>query len=219
MGTLHRILLAEDHTILREGLRAIFAGEPDLEVAGEAADGREAIRQAEELQPDIVLLDLSMPRMNGLEALAEIKRAAPGTRVMVLSVHKTEEYVFAALEAGADGYVLKESTSAELLMAVRSVLEGERYLSAPVATRVVNSFLVTREAAPVSRSSFDELSPREREILKLIAEGYRSRQISEFLCISIKTVEKHRANLMQKLSLRSISALTSFAIEKGLVNR
>lgn len=214
----NRILLAEDHTILREGLRAILSAESDLEVVGEATDGREAIRRAEELKPDVVILDLSMPRMNGLEALREVKRAAPETRILILTVHKTEEYVFAALEAGADGYVLKESTSAELLLAVRSTMAGERYLSPAVATKVVAGFLGNRDAS-APRSPYDDLSTREREVLKLIAEGHTSREIGEFLCISVKTVEKHRSRLMQKLNLRSISALTSYAIEKGLVTR
>ena len=218
MALAHRIVLAEDHTILREGLRAILAAEEDLQVVGEAKDGREAIRCAEELRPDLLILDLTMPGMNGLEALGEIKRVSAATRVLVLTVHKTEDYVFAALRAGADGYVLKDSTSAELLLALRSLLAGERYLCAPVATKVVAGYLGSR-GAPAARTVFDELSPREREILKLIAEGYRSREIGERLFISLKTVEKHRANLMQKLNLSNVAALTAYAIEKGLVTR
>ena len=203
---------------MREGLRAIFAAESDLEVVGEATDGREAITQAKELQPDIVVLDLSMPRMNGLEALKAIKKAAPAARVLVLTVHAGEDYVFTAMQAGADGYVLKDSSAAELLLGVRSIMTGDRYLCAPVATQVVKGYLEGRGTGE-PRSSLETLSTREREVLKLVAEGYRGRQIGEYLCISDKTVEKHRANLMRKLGLNSISALTTYAIEKGLVSR
>jgi DNA-binding NarL/FixJ family response regulator len=215
-----RILLAEDHRILREGLRAIFADQCDLELVGEASDGREAIDQARELQPDLVLLDLSMPRMDGLTALKDIKRVAPGARVLVITVHRTEEYVFQTIENGADGYLLKDASATELLLAVRSVLAGDRYLCPAVATQVVSAYLKnkgTHQVAPGPRSPLDTLSSREREVLKLVAEGYRSREIGEFLCISEKTVEKHRANLMRKLGVNSATALTAFAIEKGLV--
>jgi DNA-binding NarL/FixJ family response regulator len=217
-----RIVLAEDHRILREGLRAIFEDQRDLSIVGEAEDGRDAINRAREVQPDLLILDLSMPRMDGLAALKEIKRVAPKTRVLVMTVHRTEEYVFQAIEDGADGYLLKDASATELLLAVRGVLAGERYLSAAVATKVVSAFLKqkgSREAAPRPRSALESLSTREREVLKLVAEGYRSREIGEFLCISEKTVEKHRANLMRKLAVSSASALTAFAIEKGLVTR
>jgi len=222
LGRPIRILLAEDHRILREGLRAIFRGEPDFALVGEASDGREAIAQARELQPDLVILDLSMPRTDGLSALAEIKRVAPNARVLVLTVHRTEEYVFTAIEAGADGYLLKDASASELMLAVRSVLAGDRYLCAAVASQFVTAFLDgkgKRRAAPKPRLPLETLSSREREVLKLVAEGYRSREIGDFLCISEKTVEKHRANLMRKLGVRSAAALTAFAMEKGLVTR
>lgn len=222
MVNLTRIVLAEDHTILREGLRAIFASEPDLELVGEATDGREAINKARELQPELLILDLSMPRMDGLTALKDIKRVAPRTRVLVMTVHSSEEYVFQAIEGGADGYLLKESSATELMLAVRSVLAGERYLSAAVASHVVAAFLQgknARETEPRPSSGLELLSTREREVLKLVAEGYRSREIGDFLCISEKTVEKHRANLMRKLGVNGAAALTTFAIEKGLISR
>lgn len=212
-----RILIAEDHTILREGLKALLGGMPENQVVGEAVDGMEAIRMANDLQPDLVLLDLSMPRTNGLEALQEIKRANPQIRVLILTVQKAEDYVHAALRAGADGYVLKDSSSSDLFQAIRSVLAGERYLSPAVATALVNLYLGGRDQA-VIRSPFDILSSREREVLKLMAEGYRTRDIGEHLCISPKTVEKHRASLMEKLNLRTLPALTAYAIEKGLVS-
>ncbi len=217
-----QIVLAEDHKILRDGLRAIFASESDIELAGEATDGREAMSAARELQPDLLILDLSMPRMDGLTALKEIKRLAPRTRVLVMTVHRTEEYVFKAIEDGADGYVLKDASAIELLLAVRSVLAGERYLSAAVATHVIAALLKrkgAREEAPGPRSGLDLLSTREREVLKLVTEGYRSREIGEFLYISEKTVEKHRANLMRKLGVNSVAALIALAIEKGLITR
>ena len=212
-----RIIIAEDHTILREGLRALFAGMAEMQVVGEAVDGMEAIRLCDELKPDLILLDLSMPRTNGLEALKEIKRSNPGIRVLILTVQKAEDYVRAALEAGADGYVVKESTSSELFLAIRSVAQGERFLSPAIATTVVSLYLGSRGDASL-KSPFDALSSREREVLKLIAEGYRTREIAEYLCISPKTVEKHRGNLMEKLDLHNIPGLTAYAIEKGMVN-
>lgn len=213
-----RIVLVEDHALLREGLRALLAPESDLEVVGEATDGREALHAAEALQPDLVMLDLSMPRSHGLEVLAEIKRRCPGTQVLVLTAHKTEDYVFSALQSGATGYVLKESTAAELLRAIRSVLAGERYLSPAIATQVVAGYLGGKEAA-LPRSAFTDLTPREREVLKLLAEGCRNKEIAEHLGISPKTVEKHRANLMDRLNLRTVPALTAYALEKGLISR
>jgi len=210
-----RVIIAEDHTILREGLKALLSGE--VEVIGEAVDGMEAIRLANELKPDLVLLDLSMPRTNGLEALKEIKRSNPAIRVLILTVQKAEDYVRAALEAGADGYVVKESTSTELFQAIRSVARGERFLSPAIATTLVSMYLGSRET-PSLKSPFDALSSREREVLKLIAEGYRTRDIAEYLCISPRTVEKHRGNLMEKLDLHNIPGLTAYAIEKGMVS-
>ncbi len=213
-----RIFIAEDHTILREGLRALLSSNPDIEVVGEAEDGREAIRGAERLTPDLILMDLSMPRMNGIEAIREIKKRCPGTRILVLTVHKTEEYILAALQAGADGYVLKDATHSELTMAIESVLSKRPYLSPGISERVIEGYLEGRRTAAPS-SSWDTLTQREREVLKLIGEGYKNREIADELCISPKTVEKHRANLMRKLDLHTTAALTNLAIEKGLVTR
>ncbi len=217
-GKRSRIVLAEDHALLREGVRALVAPEPDLQVVGEAMDGREAIRAAEEHQPDLMILDLSMPRTNGLEAMQEIKRVCPTIRILVLTAHKTEDYVFSALQSGADGYVLKESTAAELLMAIRSVLAGERYLGPAIANQVIAGYLGGKDTS-APRSAFNELTTREREVLKLIAEGYRNKEIADYLCISPKTVEKHRASLMERLNLRTVPALTAYAIEKGLITK
>jgi DNA-binding NarL/FixJ family response regulator len=218
MSPKYRIVIAEDHTILREGLRALLSSNPDFEIVGEAEDGREAIRCVEKLKPHLVLTDLSMPRMNGMDAIREIRRRAPETKILVLTVHKTEEYILATLQAGADGYLLKDSTHAELLAAVRHVLSGKHYISPGISDKVLDGYLEGRKTLK-TRTSWETLTQREREILKLIAEGYKNKEIADDLCISVKTVEKHRANLMEKLNLHNVQALTTFAIEKGLVSR
>jgi DNA-binding NarL/FixJ family response regulator len=215
MTSQFRIVIAEDYTILREGLRSLLSANPEFEVVGEAEDGRDAVRRVEELTPDLVLMDLSMPRTNGMDAIGEIKRRCPETKVLALTVHKAEEYVLAALDAGADGYILKDATHSELVMAVNSVLSGKRYLSPEVSERVITGYLEGKKTIK-QRSAWDTLTPRERQILKLIAERNKNKEIADYLCISVKTVEKHRANLMRKLDLHSASALTAFAIEKGL---
>jgi len=213
-----RIVIAEDHTILREGLRSLLSSEPNFEIVGEAEDGREAIKCVEKFRPDLILTDLSMPRMNGMEAIKEIKRQSPKTKVLVLTVHKAEEYILATFRAGANGYLLKDSTHAELVMAVKKVLSGKQYISPEISEKVIEGYLEGKKTLK-SQTSWETLTQREREILKLIAEGYKNKEIAEDLCISVKTVEKHRANLMEKLDLHSIQALTAFAIEKGLVSR
>jgi two-component system, NarL family, response regulator NreC len=212
------IVIAEDYTILREKLRALISSNPDLEVVAEAGDGRAAINLVEKLKPDLVLTDLSMPRMNGMEAIREIRKRVPKTKIVVLTIHKTEEYILAVLKAGADGYVLKDATHDELLMAIKNVLSGKRYLSPGISDTVLEGYLEGRKTVK-HQTSWETLTQREREVLKLIAEGYRNKQIAEDLCVSVKTVEKHRANLMEKLDLHNVSALTALAIEKGLVSR
>ena len=214
----YRIVIVEDHTILREGLRALLSAEPLFEVVGEAEDGRAAIRCCEDLLPDLVLMDLSMPRMHGFEAIKEIKRQSPDVKIIALTVHKTEEYILATLQAGADGYVLKDATHSELVMAIRHVLTGKRYLSPGISEKVIEGYLEGKETLK-TRSAWDTLTRREREILKLIAEGYKNKEVGDHLCISLKTVEKHRANLMKKLDLHNAAELTAFAVDKGLVVR
>jgi len=213
-----RIVIAEDHTILREGLRALLTSSPDFEIVGEAEDGREAIRCVEKLKPNLILTDLSMPRMTGMDAIREIKRRSPETKVLVLTVHKTEEYVLATLQAGAEGYLLKESTQAELMIAVKHVLSGKHYISPGISDKVLEGYLDGKKSLK-ARTSWETLTHREREILKLIAEGYKNKEIARDLCISAKTVEKHRSNIMEKLNLHNVQALTVFAIGKGLVSR
>jgi DNA-binding NarL/FixJ family response regulator len=213
----HCIVIAEDHTIVRDGLRALLALDPDLEVVGEACDGLEVIKCVEKLTPDLVLMDLSMPRMDGMEAIGEIKGRIPQTKILVLTVHENEECVLATFRAGADGYVLKEATHAELSMAIKTVLAGRRYISPVISDRVIEGYLEGKKGL-AAESSWDKLTSREREILKLVAEGYRNKEIADFLCISVRTAEKHRSNLMKKLNLHSVSAVTTFAIEKGLTH-
>jgi len=211
-----RIVLVEDHTILREGLRALLTADPDFEIIGEAADGREAVRFVEKQVPDLILMDLSMPRMTGMDAIREIKKRYPATKIIALTVHKTEEYLRTTLQAGADGYVLKDATHEELMLAIQNVLKGKTYLSPGVSEKVIEGYLEGKESQ-IPSSTLGLLSQREREVLKLIAEGYKNKEIAADLCISLKTVEKHRANLMKKLDLHNAAALTAYAIEQGLV--
>jgi DNA-binding NarL/FixJ family response regulator len=214
----YQILIAEDHTILREGLRALLSSHGDFKIEGEAQDGREAVQSVEKLKPDLVLMDLSMPRTSGLEAIKDIKRGHPQVKVIALTVHKTEEYIVAALEAGADGYVLKDANHSELVMAIKTVLMGKRYISPSISEKVIQGYLDGRKGYKAT-TAYATLTQREREILKLIAEGYKNKDVADYLYISLKTVEKHRANLMRKLDLHNAAALTAFAIEKGLVSK
>lgn len=216
MNKANGILIVEDHTLLRQGLQAMLSMDPNLEVVGEAEDGRQAVRLASTLAPRLILMDLSMPGMNGTEALVEIKKRHPEIRVLVLTVHTAEEYIRAALQAGADGYVLKHATRDELMLAIRSILGGKTYLSPDVAEKVVSGYLGGGHAMNVP-SVAESLTLREREVLKLIAEGHANKHIADYLCVSVKTVEKHRSNLMKKLDLHNAAALTAFAIGKGMI--
>ena len=217
-GDKKSVVIAEDYTILREGLRALISSNPNFNVVAEAKDGQEAIRLVEKFKPNLILTDLSMPRMNGMEAIREIRKRVPETKIVVLTVHETEEYILEALKAGADGYVLKDATHAELMVALNIVLGGKRYISPGVSEKVIDGYLKGRKAIK-PQTSWETLTNREREILKLIAEGYRSKEIAEYLYVSLKTVEKHRANLMEKLDLHNVQGLITFAIEKGLVSK
>jgi DNA-binding NarL/FixJ family response regulator len=210
LETKHRIVIADDHAILREGLCALLAAEGDLEVVEQVDNGRDALRAVASHRPELVLMDLSMPKTNGTEAIRHIKKRYPDTKIIALTVHKADEYINAALEAGAD--------LTELLTAIRRVLSGKRYLSPSVADKVVSRYL-GQQTVPHATTSWETLTHREREVIKLVAEGYKNREIAEYLSISPKTVEKHRANLMKKLGLRSAADVTAYAIEKGLVTR
>ena len=212
----HRIVLVEDHTLFREGLKALLSFEPDFEIVGEAEDGLKAIQCVQTFEPDIVLLDLTMPRLNGMEAIREMKKISPKTKVVVLTAHRSQEFVAATLRAGASGYVLKDADHAELLLAMRSVLKDKRYLSPDVSRGVIDRYLSSAEA-PEPDSPRETLTARERQVLKLIAEGCKSREIADALCISEDTVAKHRAHIMKKLDLHSASALTAYALKQGLI--
>ena len=217
METRRKIVIAEDHTILRAGLRALLSGQNGLEVIGEAGDGREAIRKVDTLQPDLLLIDLSMPKLNGIDAIREIKSQHPKIKIIVLTVHKSEEYIIAALQAGANGYMLKDASQNELLLAIDYVINGKTFLSPSISDKVVDAFLNT-DKKDKPAAVLDNLTAREREILKLVAEGNTNKKIADHLCISLKTVEKHRSNLMKKLDLRNTAALTAYAIAKKMVD-
>jgi DNA-binding NarL/FixJ family response regulator len=212
-----KIVLAEGHTILREGLRALLSSDSNLEIVGDAEDGLKAFDYVEKLAPDLLLMDLSMPRMSGIEAIKKIKNRYPETKIIALTANKNEDYLLATLQAGADGYVLKDATHNELVMAIKNVMMGESYFSPGVSAKVIEGYLEGKTSRK-SATAWETLTKREREVLKLIAEGYRNKEIAEDLNISIKTVEKHRESLMRKLDLHNAAALTVFAMEKGLVN-
>lgn len=212
-----RVLIVEDHTLLRQGLQSMLSTEPDLLVVGEAADGRQGIQLAASLVPDLILMDLSMPGINGTEAIVEIKRRHPDILILVLTVYKIEEYVRVSLRAGADGYVLKHATREELLQAIRSTLAGKTYLSPEVADQVINRYLGGEKDAGFA-SALEQLTARERQVLKLIAEGLPNKSIANYLCLSVKTVETHRYNLMKKLDMHNTASLTTFAIAQGMVS-
>lgn len=211
-----RVVIVEDQTLMREGLRMLLSAQAHLEVVGEGVDGREAVHLAEQLQPELMVLSLSLPGINGSESLRAVRRVSPATRILALAVDRTEESICSALQAGACGYVMKDSTGEELFLAIESVLAGEKYLTPAIATTVLAWFLGDRRPRLVHAAPGD-LSDRERKVLKLVAEGYRSKAIAESLCLSPKTVEKHRANLMKKLGLHSVQALTALAIRMGMV--
>lgn len=210
------VLLAEDHTIVREGIVSLLRDNGVFEVVAEANDGRKATQLASEFKPDIIVMDLSMPNINGTEAIKDIKRRHPTIRIVVLTIHNTEEYIRAALRAGADGYVLKDDSSEELIAALVNVAAGKTYLSPSICRNVISDYL--KNGDDEKSFSWEQLSHREREVLKLVAEGERNRDIANYLSLSEKTVEKHRANLMKKLGLHSAAQITAYAIRNGLIS-
>ena len=211
-----RILLVDDHTILRDGIRLLLESEPDMTVVGEAEDGRTAVKLTCQLKPDVVLMDIAMPLLNGLEATRQIKHDCPHAKVLILTMHENEEYIRQALASGAMGYILKDAAARELLNAIHAVHRGEAILSPAVTRLVVENYL--RWGDIQMDSSTNRLSPREREVLQLIAEGYSNKQIAEILCISIKTVQAHRMNLMSKLGLHDRAELIKYAIQRKIID-
>lgn len=211
-----RVLIAEDHTIVRQGLSALINRQPDMRVVGEAQDGKEAVEKTKELCPDVVLMDIAMKHMNGLEATARIKKMVPEVKVLVLTMYENEEYIFQILRVGASGYLLKEAPMTELVAAIKAVNKGESYLSPSISKKVIEDYI--RRAEMGEKSGIDDiLSDREREILQLIAEGHTYDGIASILCISKKTVETHRANIMEKLNIHDKVGLVKYAIRKGLI--
>jgi DNA-binding NarL/FixJ family response regulator len=217
MNNKQRILIVEDHTLMRVGLRSLLSQDPDLEIVGEAGNGRDAVRSIGQLAPNLVLMDLTMPGSNGIETIEEIRRRYPDIKILVLTLHRADEYVQESFKAGANGYILKDATHEELCLAIRSVLNGKTYVSPDVSGSLISNYRGGGKS-PGFTSAWDSVTHRERQVLKLVAEGHPNKYIADYLSLSVKTVEKHRSNLMRKLNLRNVSMLTAFAIEKGLVH-
>jgi len=213
-----RVLLADDHTIVRQGVRLCLEAMGDIEVVAEAEDGQVAVQLASELKPDVAVIDLTMPRLSGVQAIRQIKRDTSNVEVVVLSVHDSEAYVVQALRAGAAGYVLKRNAATELADAIRAAHRGDAYLHPSIARRVIDDYLSRIPVSDdVAAEPHDRLSPREREVLQLAAEGHSTRSIAGLLCLSTKTVEHHRASVMTKLGLHGQTELVKYAIRVGLV--
>jgi DNA-binding NarL/FixJ family response regulator len=218
MVDVKKIVIAEDQTLVRQGLRSLLESEKNIKVVAEAEDGIEAIRHVEKHKPDLVLLDLAMPKMSGLSALKDIKNRYPETKILALTFHSSEEYILEAFESGADGYCLKKESHAELLAAIKNILSGKSFISPAISSKVLEGYLEGRKKIK-RKTSLETLTQREKEVLKLVGEGYSSIEIGDILCISSKTVDKHRSNIMNKVNLHSAAALTAYAIEKGLVTK
>jgi DNA-binding NarL/FixJ family response regulator len=207
-----RVALADDHAVVRDGLRVLLQAQPDIEVVGDAANGREALRLTQQLHPDVVVMDIAMPDMNGIEATLQIHDVSPSTQILILSMHSTTEHIFRALQAGARGYLLKDSAGAEVVDAVRVVHAGRRYLGQKIASTVIDDYISERQRA----SPLDSLSRRERQILQLVAEGKSSAEAAAMLFLSPKTVDTYRSRMMQKLGIADVPSLVKFAIQHGV---
>ncbi|MFZ5571016.1 MAG: response regulator [Thermodesulfobacteriota bacterium] len=212
-----RVVIGEDSTIVRQGLRALLEASGEFSVVGEAEDGLEVIRVTDKHQPDLILLDLSMPKMNGIPAINEIRRKTQAIKILVLTIHADDEFIIDAFQAGANGYCLKDDSYEDLLKAMTTVMDGKTYLSPAISDKVLEGYLEGKKRLK-KKTSWDTLTQREKEVLKLIGEGYKNMEIADFLCISEKTVSKHRSNIMSKLDIHNASGLTAYAIEKRLVS-
>ncbi|MCD6295786.1 MAG: response regulator transcription factor [Deltaproteobacteria bacterium] len=211
------IILADDHTIVRQGLAKLLEGEPGFNVVGEAENGREAVGKVEELKPDVVIMDISMPMLNGIEATRQIKKIRPKTRVIILSMHCHDRYIKELFSLGASGYLLKDSTGSDIVKAIQSAMDGDTYMSPAVSRLVIEDYVSTKKKS-FREELYSSLSNREREVFQIIAEGHSTREISEILCISPSTVKTHRAKIMEKLRIENISQLVQFAIRIGIVD-
>ncbi|HET6443975.1 MAG TPA: response regulator transcription factor [candidate division Zixibacteria bacterium] len=212
-----RVLLADDHTLVRKGLRALLDEAPEIQVIGEASDGRDAVAKTNDKQPDVILMDISMPLLSGLEATRQIMERNPDARIIILTVHSNEEYLLQALRAGAAGYLLKEAAPTDLIRAIKVVHLGEAFLSPSISRNLIKDYVEKTELLTME-TRYDRLSNREREVLQLIAEGYPIRDIAAHLLISEKTVRTHRANLVKKLDIHSTAELTLYALRHGLIS-
>lgn len=212
-----RIVLADDHAVMRRGLRLVLEGQADFAVAGEAGDGREAVALTATLQPDVAVLDITMPNMNGIEAARQIHSKQPGVGIVMLSMHSDEGYVLRALKAGARGYLLKESAEADLIHAIRSVHQGKSFFSPAVSRTLVEDYVRQLQDKDIE-DSYDLLTQRERELLQLIAEGKSNKDVANMLNLSVYTVETHRGNIMEKLNLHSVPELILYAVRKGVIS-
>ncbi|MCP4107817.1 MAG: response regulator transcription factor [Desulfobacteraceae bacterium] len=211
-----RVLIADDHAVVREGFRKLLEEQPDMDVVGEAGDGLQAVKKVKAHTPDVALMDIQMPELNGLEAVNLIKEAVPDTQVVLLSMHNKDAYVHQALASGALGYVLKASPTSEILEAIRTVHRGEHFLSSKISTQIIKSFLKSRTEKP-PESGYDLLSEREQQVFRLLVEGRSTSEIADILCISSKTVEKHRANVMKKLDIHNMVEMVKYAIKIGII--
>lgn len=212
-----RVLVADDHAIVREGLGIMLGNQPDMEVVGLATNGREAIRMVDQYQPDVAVMDISMPELNGIEAIQQMLPSHPRMKVIVLSIHETKPYVYRALKAGAKGYLIKETAGLEVVDAVREVYQGERYLSQRITDLLTDIAFRSLENSGET-SPLEQLSPREREILQLVAEGKTSQEIAQRLSISSKTVDTYRSRLMHKIGVEDVAGLVKFAIQHGVIS-
>ncbi len=217
-----RVLIADDHDVVRSGLRMLLRSSPDFSVIAEAADGEEAVRLAEKHTPDVAILDISMPKLSGIEATRMIRELVPDAKIIILTVHEDEEYVYQILQAGASGYLLKNAGKKEIFDAIHSVISGDRFFSPGISKLIINGFIKraneqAQPEEPVAQDSRQVLTKRETEILGYIAQGLTSRQIADTLCLSFRTVNTHRANLMQKLNIHDTASLVRHAITLGLV--
>jgi len=213
-----KVLVADDHTIVRKGLCALLSEESDIEVVGEAENGRDAIKKAEQLKPDVVLMDITMPELNGMDATRQLKKRFPAIKILILSMHANDEYIFETLRAGASGYLIKRSAPTDLIKAIHVAHRGDSFLSPSISKKVIESYIHPKQNSIPEPLGLDRLTEREREVLQLIAEGNENREIAKRLFVSTKTVEAHRFKIQHKLQLHGTAELTKYALKKGLVD-